>query len=235
MSPKKRSWDCFGDSSEDGEVEPPAADAACVDVAAASGAAAPVRGRAARPERAAAKGRRRRNRVSDAGKLALKFNAVCAQKGRTKANAKRRETFAHENVDELKAAGGELADASTLEHTAPFLDDVPCMQRLIEASRARSCRYTTSNQVTAKNIVNSTFLSAQARGLRDCLSPSAGQKLAHVGVKRSFDSTTHFLTLRGDDKYQKMLAKLRLPPSCLRALRTKKNGTEWKSCSNVRE
>ena len=52
-------------------------------------------------------------------------------KGRLKHAAERRERIATSHVQELNAASVALADASSLSHTAPFLQDRKCIAKVI--------------------------------------------------------------------------------------------------------
>ena len=51
---------------------------------------------------------------------------------------------------------------------------------------------------------------------------SCAQKKVFFGVKRSFDTTSHFMTLQPDRKFKRFCEKLGVDTSCLRALKKKK-------------
>ena len=52
-------------------------------------------------------------------------------KGRIKHAAERRKRIAESHVQELNAAAATMADASSLSHAAPFLQDRKCIAKVI--------------------------------------------------------------------------------------------------------
>jgi len=207
MPPRRRAraWGAFSSGEDDAEPAPLAAGPSAPEAHVVAPPPAPPAGVpiAARPP------------LSEAARVARGKNAVKAQKGRVKHAAVKREGHAKDNVSELRDSSKDVIDFNDLAHDAPVLDDPRCLAKLIATSKKRS---SSARVIKAKRIVNETFIRGQGRKVEAMVKPPLGFR-KFAGVKRSFDTTSHYLYLSTERKYEKVCSKLGISPDCLKAVK----------------
>ena len=153
------------------------------------------------------------------------LNASSAREKRTRRVAEKRLKEKDNAYDDVHDAADDVVAMRNLQHQGSSLLDSPGVLGSLSviAADLKNDSLRSSRVNESKRIAGAGYLIAQGsevdRGVRVVNCGAAG----FVGVKRSYDGTRHYMTVKSKDRFAAVIKKLKIPEWCLRGLKKKKH------------